>query len=452
MTKVNTTALATDRQIRNGMHFTKDFPGSESHVMLWTRDSNGANGQVHVNDTAIPNQGDITAAAVFTDTDTTGTKLGRFSTAPNGGVAYLNGVDTCIWYGDEMKPSAYVDYDPAGSYKYDYTDQILNDLTTSENLATIHSTTTGVDSDTLALLHFDGDLTDSALSNDGTAVNGAATSATQKHFGTQSLYLDGVNQYITLAADAAWDWSALATNEIAWEIFARKGTSSNGIPSGTYFSQYVNTNNYIHLSRSGNTFTFDMKTGGVQVTFTADASWVTSPVSPYFSHIALNAVERIGPLYYYNLYVNGSLVGSTSSATALPDMSTSKFYLGAKWTGSASDYLGACYLDELRISKNRRFVSSFEIPSSAYGTESTTTLRISSRLPAKGIKFYVETANTTAGSASAYFINASNQWIDVSDYGTFTDGTASGWYCKCRRPIGSDRGNVFPHYGNDGPT
>lgn len=56
------------------------------------------------------------------------------------------------------------------------------------------------------LLEFEGDLTDSKGSNDGTAINGAGlTAAGRGLMGSQALSLDGVNQYVTCGADPSLD-------------------------------------------------------------------------------------------------------------------------------------------------------------------------------------------------------------------------------------------------------
>lgn len=152
MTKINTSALANP-QIKNGVHFTRTFPTAESHILVSARDSNGANRKVYSNDTAVPSAGAFTSAALFTDAS--GYGIGRFSLAPDG-IAYANGKDTALWLGDEANASGFIDYDPNGTYRYDWTDQVNNSLTDANNVATLHSVFRAIDNNTMLLLHCDG--------------------------------------------------------------------------------------------------------------------------------------------------------------------------------------------------------------------------------------------------------------------------------------------------------
>lgn len=117
MTKINTTATG-EISIKNGFHFNK---ANESHVLAW------ANGKVYKNDTVIPNAGDFTATAIFTDTAGAGT--GRFSLAPDGAMIYCNGKETKIWGGNEFRCARFFVYNSATTYT-DYTEKVLNNLTT----------------------------------------------------------------------------------------------------------------------------------------------------------------------------------------------------------------------------------------------------------------------------------------------------------------------------------
>ena len=109
-TKINTTQTPSGyRDIKAAHHFRKDSPG-ESHVLVQA----GTN--IYRNSNEIPSQGNFTAAELFTGDS----GMGSFSDAPNGMVAYANGVDTCIWGGLEMQIGSFLVWDAEGNtYKQD---------------------------------------------------------------------------------------------------------------------------------------------------------------------------------------------------------------------------------------------------------------------------------------------------------------------------------------------
>src|SRR3990172_6142338 len=157
-TKVNTTVLGNP-QIKNMFQFRKDSP-AESNVLVAARDSNGLNQKVYKNGAAIPSAEDFTATAVFTDT--AGYGVPQFSTAPGEKAIHCNGKDTAIWGGSEMKPIGFIDQDPNGTYKNDYTEQVKKALTDSNNIATLHRRSDTADAATMLLLHLDNNVTDSS--------------------------------------------------------------------------------------------------------------------------------------------------------------------------------------------------------------------------------------------------------------------------------------------------
>jgi hypothetical protein len=104
-TKINTTALTTYLKARNAFHFKKSQP-AENHVLVQAYNTGLTASQILDNTTAIPSAGDFSATAVWTDS--AGAGRGYFSQAPDGQLIYCNGVDSCMWGGNEMKVAAVI--------------------------------------------------------------------------------------------------------------------------------------------------------------------------------------------------------------------------------------------------------------------------------------------------------------------------------------------------------
>jgi hypothetical protein len=140
MTKINSSDLASNPKIRSAFHFKKSQP-VESHLMLQAYNSAGASPKVFHHQTAIPNAGNFTGTALWTDNAAAG--RGYFANAPDGQMFYANGVDTCIYGGNEIRTGAFiacasvlVTAEAVGTPR-DFTDAINNTKTDSGNVATI---------------------------------------------------------------------------------------------------------------------------------------------------------------------------------------------------------------------------------------------------------------------------------------------------------------------------
>lgn len=136
MTKANSTALTTYLKTRNAFHFRKYQP-SESHLLIQAYNTGETASQVLQNTTAIPSTGDFSGTALWTDSS--GAGQGYFADAPNGQVAYANGVDVCLWGGNEVPCAYFALFNPAATATtvYNYTDQVSNTKTDALNIATL---------------------------------------------------------------------------------------------------------------------------------------------------------------------------------------------------------------------------------------------------------------------------------------------------------------------------
>ena len=401
MTKINSSALSNP-QIKNGIHFTRVFPSAESHVLAAAADNSGLNQKVYRNDTAIPSAGAFSATALFTDSSGYGTP--RFSLAPDG-VAYSNGKDTVLWLGDEADASGFIDYDPNGTYRYDWTEQVGNSLTDANNVATLHRVTGSIDSGTMLLLALNNNVTDTSPTTPHTVTNTNGTFTTSSKFGSHALYLNGTSAYLSVSDNTDFNLSGGTWTIECW-------LKQDPLDAGYLYYQQDNTANYMAISTSA--------TGAVSLTIVSGGSTVVG-VSTTAGAIAVGAWKHLavvedGDNYY--IFVDGSLAGSSVDADR-PANYSGTVYIGAD---AAAGNLLKANLDEYRVSNVARWTADFEPPTQAYGNYGVTSLYVRSMIPSSGVKFYVGTANATAATASAFYWSGT-VWISVS---ALSDGTASG--------------------------
>uniref|UniRef100_A0A6M3KQV7 Uncharacterized protein n=1 Tax=viral metagenome TaxID=1070528 RepID=A0A6M3KQV7_9ZZZZ len=93
--------------------------------------------QVLMNAGEIPAESEFVSTALWTDS--AGAAYGYFSEAPGGRVVYCNGVDTCIWGGEEIDQTGFIVSTAAdtATNPADYTDVLQNTRHDTENVATI---------------------------------------------------------------------------------------------------------------------------------------------------------------------------------------------------------------------------------------------------------------------------------------------------------------------------
>lgn len=128
-------------------------------------------------------------------------------------------------------------------------------------------------------------------------------------------------------------------------------------------------------------------------------------------------VSESGDNYY--LFVDG-ILRDYESSTVRPAVDTSVVNIGFDASDSAW-FKGK--IDELRVSNIARHTADFSVPAAAYTSDDVAAyFYIGAIRPLDGIKFYVGTANTSAGSLVAQYWDGST-WADVS---SLSDGTSSG--------------------------
>ena len=135
MAKINSTAFTTYTDTRNAIQFDKDQP-LENHLLTHSYNTDHSASKVRQFTQAVPETGDRVETDLWSDSSGAGT--GYFSIAPKGHVCYCNGVDTCIWGGDESEVGAFLNYDAKSSgFEYDQTEKVQNTLATASQVCTV---------------------------------------------------------------------------------------------------------------------------------------------------------------------------------------------------------------------------------------------------------------------------------------------------------------------------
>lgn len=182
----------------------------------------------------------------------------------------------------------------------------------------------------------------------------AKLSTAQKKFGTASLVLDGVGDYISLVSQPDFEYG---TGDFTFEFFWR--------PTALGTQQIL-----LDCRTAGNdtALYLEMNTAGNIRLFVSNAYRITSSVAcsaGTFNHIAL---FRVGGVT--KLAVNGTLTPTTwTDSTNYP---ARPFRLGASWTGGAPS---TGYIDEVRVVKGvAKYTTSVTVPTNAFSGDLNTVL------------------------------------------------------------------------------
>jgi hypothetical protein len=391
-TKINTTVLA-DTAIRNGIHFRKDQP-AESHVVV------EAGGYCYDNTTAVPGTGDFGAAL----NTVAGASTGRFAVAPTGMLARCTGNESLLWGGTEYRAAALIDY-PTTNQIYDYGDIINSTLSDADHSATIHgSVVSTVDANTMLLLHFNNNVTDSASRHTPSDHSNGYLVYPIK-FGTHAIDFDGINNYVHIPDSADFNYAGSGVFTIDFWV-RRLGTVR-----GTLYYQETDATNYFVIYTLNGYIYVKVVAGG-----TTTVEMVSSTTTTYWDYTHVAVVEN-GDSWY--LFINGALSASITDTSRCADYSGDVFIGRDGATGSYAFYGN---IDEFRVSNTYRYTSNFSPPVQEYGAAYSSTTYIGSTLPIKGFKPYVGTANTQTSTMSVQYWGTGG-WTAVS---SLSDGTASG--------------------------
>ena len=402
MTKVNTSAISTYVKPRSGFHFRKDQP-SESHVLLQAYNSGLSSSVVIQNTTAIPNQGNFFGTAIHVDA--AGAGRGFFSSAPGGNVAYCNGKESLIWGGTEHIVAGFINKADDDSFFFDYTEQVRNTSTDSEDIAVLNTSSGGIDANTVLCFHFENNVTDSSSSAHSPVNHGGTFSAVTHKFGSYSLSLNGSSAYVSVPDDSDFTASGGQFSIDAW-INVDSVASTNPI-----YYQQTDANNYIsfYVNSSGGV-SFDIYSGGSAVVSLSTQNSVVSAST--WNHVEMSEDDND-----YRIFLNGAPLAS------LTDASRAANYTGSVLIGSDGASYFDGFMDELRVSSIARHTVQFDPRSSAYTTSSATPIvYIGATRPLDGFKLYVYTENTSTSTMSVSYWDG-DSWESVS---SLSDGTSAG--------------------------
>jgi len=407
MTKINTTIMnATYFKTRNGIHYSKVQP-SESHVLVQAYNTAEDASRILDNTTAIPSAGNFSGTTLYSPSGL----HGRWSLAPDGDVAFCDEEETLIWGGNEREVSGFVNYDPDGSFSYDYTNQVRNTLTDSENKAVLNSTAGGIDANVMLLLSLDNNDTDTSPATIHTVTDTNVTySTTGMVFGTHWAVLT-TNAQLSMPDNADFDFSGgtftvdfhMNLDDLAADYSLYYQDDGAGVADS--MSIMVDTNGAVLVRINAG--------GAKQFAGATDFSTANSVITAGTTY-HIEVVES-GDNWY--IFVDGTLKAYLSDAAR-----------AANYTGTVRlGYDSATYLegklDEYRVSNSARHTSDFEVPTEAYTTSTTAVYAyIGSLRPLDGIKLYIGTANTSASTMTLYYWDGS-AWTEVA---SLTDGTTSG--------------------------
>ena len=352
-------------------------------------------------------------------TESSGAGRGYFSDAPDGQMIYCNGVDNCIWGGDETEIKAFVtsnvvvDDTGVATTPKDYTERLNNTKTDGENVVRL-----GGGNDAYVKLLIQGDQADgtagtSILDSETsaktiTAVGNAQVDTSQAKFGIGSILFDGTGDYLTVPDSADWYFAAAPFTIDCWVRGYFKYLYDQPI-----CGQYVDANNYWYFGFISQTFVFKIVAGGV-----TKANYYNTNE---YTDIAWRHIELVRNATNVYLFIDGVsqtlTVVTAISTNEVPNLAA-VLEIGAVFN-HATVMNG--WLDEFRISKGiARDTSNFTPPVEPYRANVLTFL-VGSPRALQGFKPYVAKPNVAASTMSGKVWNGTT-WDTL----TLTDNTSVG--------------------------
>jgi hypothetical protein len=246
----------------------------------------------------------------------------------------------------------------AGQIAYDNANGFLYVATATDSWKRAALSTWPLDpqfANVLALLHADGNLTDSSSYGRTLTANGDAASNGTAKFGSASLAINGGNISIPNAAnlDLGDTWTVEA-----WVYVPTFGQDGGLACRGDYTnsSGWDGCQFAIRLGGNAAVTTYFWGSGSSQQI--VDAQNVLTEAT--WAHVAAVRDGTNG-----RVYVNGSQVGSTSGLNS-PVSSTYPIVVG-KWTAARSGSIGlAGLIDEFRVTKSARYSANFTPNTTAF--------------------------------------------------------------------------------------
>jgi hypothetical protein len=194
-----------------------------------------------------------------------------------------------------------------------------------------------------ALLHFDGSITDDSSNGFTVSVFGdAQVTATDPKFGSGALLLDGTGDYLTLPADAAFEFGSGDFTVECW-VYVNTGNTNDGL---------------FTFGGSSSGLAVAIVSGQWRVTTTGgDGTSMGSVTTEEWQHLS---VCRSGSSL--RMFINGTQLGSTlSNSTNLTDNQLKiGYYYSTLYAINAK-------VDEFRVTKGvARYTANFTAPTAAF--------------------------------------------------------------------------------------
>jgi len=214
------------------------------------------------------------------------------------------------------------------------------------------------------LLHGNGNLTDtSGTPKTVTAVGSAATSTTQKRFGTASLASLAASDFYTVPDSSAFDFGSGDFTVECW-LYPVSGNAGYRTIFGKRLDGSVVAPLMAFIDPSGQLSVFAANAasaGSTAWTFQINAS--SSPSVGQWSHFAM---VRSGTTV--TVWLNGASVGtSTALGTSALVTNSAAFTVGSTTNSVSTDPYFGGYIDEFRVTKGiARFTSAFTPSATAY--------------------------------------------------------------------------------------
>jgi len=405
MTKINAAALNYTK-VKTGFQFKKSVPNAESHIFAQTNSATtGARIVKSDNTAAVPLQ-DTFSPFVILPTN----NYVNFSEAPDQSMIACDGYTNYVYSGNEYRVAKFINFDPAGTFSYDYTAIANNNLTDTNNVFAFGGTGGGIDSNAVTILHYDNNVTDSETTAKTYTNNNATFDNADFIFGAYSAVFNGTNASLTTPDHADFNFSGGN-----FTIDLRVKVASLAADNPLYY-QETDANNYIKIgiNTAGNVYLTIKDTGADAVSLTTTSAPVTAG-----TWVMLSVVENGNNYYIFSGPTGGTstFLATTSSANRAVN------YAGVVNIGSDGVAFFNGKMDELRISKSARWTDRFSVPLAAYSASTSVAhAYVGSTRPISGMKFYVKTANASAATATIYYWDGS-AFVTVS---SLVDGTATG--------------------------
>jgi hypothetical protein len=316
MAKINGTAIPTYPRVKSAFHFNKVDP-AESHLLVQAYTTAETTAVILQNTATIPGTAAFSSTALWSDAS--GFGLGRFADAADQQMIYCNGVESCIWGGNEINCGAFLTSTAAvtdsgtATNPKDYTDIINNSKQDGANVAVIGG---GIDSCTVLVLHGDGvdastTITDSSSGGKAMTANGdAQIDASQAKFGTGSILFDGTGDYVSTPDHADFNFGTGTLTIEGWVRF-------NSLTGQHCLYSQASTTTYVTLyyDNTAHILVFSVMSAGTRVIHES-GSWTPSTSTWY--HVAVVRGWG-GDADDWAITVDGTAIATFTNAGTLPD-------------------------------------------------------------------------------------------------------------------------------------